>query len=332
MVIDISKHQKTVDFTKVKPNVKAVIIRIGYRGYASAGTIVKDEFADRNIKECIAKEIPFGIYFFSQAKNFAEGVAEAEWTLNEIKKYSVQPVYPVYIDTEWANNAHNGRADGISVADRTQAMLGFLQTIEANGYYAGIYASTSWFTSKVDDKQLLKYTHWVADYRGYCGYAGKKDMWQYTSTATVNGISGSVDANVCYADFPAIVKEKGLNGYKSEPIYIDAEPIRLIIGYASYGDIKALTGVLDGIGNVDYEVDDGFIYTSLMSAGDQSKVVAKCKELGIPVKEYKPVTVLAPEEETEVETTEEAKNGLTAEQTTILKFIRWLMKLFKIDE
>ena len=32
-VIDVSKHNGNIQWSKVKPNVDGVIIRIGYRGY-----------------------------------------------------------------------------------------------------------------------------------------------------------------------------------------------------------------------------------------------------------------------------------------------------------
>jgi len=41
-------------------------------------------------------------------------------------------------------------------------------------------------------------------------------MWQYTSTGKVSGISGNVDLNYCYQDFPTMIKNAGLNGFKKE--------------------------------------------------------------------------------------------------------------------
>jgi len=41
-VIDISQYQTNVDYAKVAKEVDGVIIRIGYRGWGSAGTLCKD--------------------------------------------------------------------------------------------------------------------------------------------------------------------------------------------------------------------------------------------------------------------------------------------------
>lgn len=39
-------------------------------------------------------------------------------------------------------------------------------------------------------------------------------MWQYSSEGNVNGISGNVDMDECYVDYPKLIKAEGLNGLK----------------------------------------------------------------------------------------------------------------------
>lgn len=211
MIIDISKWNGDIDFSKVKKQVDGIIIRIGYRGYGD-GSIVPDPYADAYIKECIRLGIPYGVYFFSQAINKTEGKEEGEWTISQLKKYAVQPLLPVWIDTEAANGSGTGRADKITVNARTEAMKGFCEQVEKFGYWAGIYRSTSWYRSKLKDDELVKWSHWVADYRGYNGYTGNTALWQYSSGGEIDGIKGRVDLNEAFLDFPAIIKAKGLNG------------------------------------------------------------------------------------------------------------------------
>jgi hypothetical protein len=38
-------------------------------------------------------------------------------------------------------------------------------------------------------------------------------MWQYSSEGRVNGISGNVDMDECYVDYPTLIKNGGFNGY-----------------------------------------------------------------------------------------------------------------------
>ena len=40
------------------------------------------------------------------------------------------------------------------------------------------------------------------------------DVWQYSWKGRIDGISGDVDCNYAYKDFPAIIQGKGLNGFE----------------------------------------------------------------------------------------------------------------------
>ena len=42
-----------------------------------------------------------------------------------------------------------------------------------------IYASTDWFNNNLDMSRLDKADIWVADWRGYNGYDGPYQVWQY---------------------------------------------------------------------------------------------------------------------------------------------------------
>lgn len=219
--IDVSKHQTSVDFKKVKKEgFEFAIIRCGYRGYGS-GKVTTDERWSQHVKNAIASKMPYGVYFFSQAITVAEAIEEAKYTLKLVKAQSVQPVYPIYIDTEWANKNHTGRADSLTKAQRTAIVKAFCAEIEKAGYYAGIYASTSWFTYQLNDNELTRYDKWIAQYATECEYKGDYGMWQYGGSENhlrspkVNGVSSEAcDQNYCYIDYPTTIKKKGLNGYK----------------------------------------------------------------------------------------------------------------------
>ena len=76
--IDVSKFQGDIDWNKVKNDgVEFAIIRIGYRGYGSAGTIAKDPKFLQNIINATNVGIDCGLYFFTQATTKAEAEEEA---------------------------------------------------------------------------------------------------------------------------------------------------------------------------------------------------------------------------------------------------------------
>ena len=60
---------------------------------------------------------------------------------------------------------------------------------------------------------------------------------------------------------------------------------RLYIGFASSGDIKIISGVVNGLG-IKTETANGYITTGYTSKGDQVTILAKCKELGVGCKIY----------------------------------------------
>ena len=55
-------------------------------------------------------------------------------------------------------------------------------------------------------------------------YHGQYGIWQKSSTGKVYGISGNVDVNECYVDYPAAIKKKGLNGFKTVQTAATAKP------------------------------------------------------------------------------------------------------------
>ena len=207
MVADISQFQPAVDYSKLKDDVDGVIVRIGYRGYGSAGTLCKDEKFDTHMKGITKNKIPYGFYFFSQAKNATEGKEEADYCYKLIKDYN--PKFAVYFDSEMSTEGGgNGRADKISKTARTDAAVAFCKEIEKKGLSAGVYASTSWYNEKLDMSKIKKYSIWVADYGVNNGKANKKpsitpcNAWQFTSKYKISAINSGVDMSYFYETIP----------------------------------------------------------------------------------------------------------------------------------
>lgn len=193
--IDVSKWNGDIDWDKVRnAGVEFAIIRAGYRGSVT-GSLVEDPYFAANIKGATASGIPVGIYFFTQAVNEVEAVEEASAVLQLVREYNLD--YPIFIDTEGAGG--NGRADGLSVEDRTLVCEAFCRTIKNAGYSAGVYGSRNWYNNNLyTDRLDNDYYIWLAEYRSVPLYQGYYQMWQYTSKGKVDGISGNVDMNISY--------------------------------------------------------------------------------------------------------------------------------------
>ena len=93
-----------------------------------------------------------------------------------------------------------------------------MEKLEAAGYWVGLYMSASPLSSYVTDEIKKRYAIWVANYGvSKPSYAGAYGIWQYSSTGKIDGISGNVDLDYSYVDYPEKIKEKGLNGYGKQP-------------------------------------------------------------------------------------------------------------------
>lgn len=206
--IDVSTYQGTINWTDVKnDDIDFAMIRAGFRGWGT-GSLNQDAKFTYNAENAAENGIKVGVYFFSQAINNEEALAEANYVLQIIDGYEV--TFPVVIDVEYANSEHTGRADNLTKEERTQVCITFCERILEAGYTPMIYAD-KWFSSNnLDMTQLQNYYFWLAHYTGATrddplatpsNYSGEYSMWQYTSSGTVNGISGAVDLNVGYRNF-----------------------------------------------------------------------------------------------------------------------------------
>lgn len=198
--IDVSYYQGNIDWKKVKNSgVEFVIIRVGYRGYGSAGTLVEDPKFKTYLDGATKAGLKVGVYFYTQAITTAEAQAEAKFVLDRIKGYSLQ--MPVYYDIE-SVDYDTGRLDsaGLSKAQKTALCTAFCDTIIKSGYSAGVYANYTWLNYYIDGAGLgKKYPIWLAHYTSNTNYDQRMDMWQYSGSGTVSGISAYTDVNVWYS-------------------------------------------------------------------------------------------------------------------------------------
>ena len=208
--IDVSRHNGVIDWDKVKKaGIDFAMIRAGY----GAGTI--DDKFERNIKECNRLGIPCGVYWFSYAYTPEMARKEAQAVLKAVKPYKLE--YPIAYDFEYDSVSHAFK-NGVTITKQlaTSLVEAFCGEIEKNGYYAVNYANLDYLSKYFDEKLLKKYALWFAHWTNAENPVQNCVMWQYSSTGKVNGISGNVDMNRGYIDFPKVIKEKGLNGFKKE--------------------------------------------------------------------------------------------------------------------
>lgn len=212
--IDVSKHQGTIDWDKVKTSnrVDFAILRAGYgREYSQI-----DQQFERNYSECKRLGIPCGAYWYSYATTAAEAKREAAVCLSALSGKSFE--YPIAFDIEEEKSLSN--ADALCMA--------FCDALEAAGYYVAIYTFKSALECNLSDSVKSKYDIFLSHVGvSQTTYAGKYGLWQYSWKGSIPGVFGDVDLDYAYKDYPTIIKSAGLNGFgmdvgSTESGFVDA--------------------------------------------------------------------------------------------------------------
>lgn len=211
--IDVSVHNGNIDWNKVKANgIQFAILRAGYGKLAKQ----KDDRFEDNYAGAKAAGIPVGAYWYSYAMTPEEAKLEADVFLSVIKGKQFE--MPVYFDLEEKKQFNLGKEKVSAI------MRAFLEKVESAGYFTGLYGSASSLTTHTADDIRSRYTIWLAHWVNQTNYSSAYAIWQYSSKGKVDGISGNVDLDICYKDFPTIIKDKGLNGYGVAPLPAPSEP------------------------------------------------------------------------------------------------------------
>lgn len=195
---DISANQGDVDFAKLKKaGCDFVMIKIGARGYSS-GNIVFDEKYKDNLKAAKKAGLDIGVYFCSQAVNKSEAREEADELLDAIADYDVK--YPVAFVMETVED-DMARIEALNMEDRTSVAKAFLDRVYDEGYTAMLYGDKEWLLTMIDMERLGDYDVWYAQDSKEPDYPYEFGMWQYDSSASINGVSGKVAMSMSFTDY-----------------------------------------------------------------------------------------------------------------------------------
>lgn len=195
--VDVSQHQGEIDWQAVKDaGMEFVIIRVGGRGYGAGGILYTDDLAQSYYEGAKAAGLQVGAYFFSQAISTAEAVEEAELTLQQIAGWELD--FPVVYD--WERQEGTARTANTDPRTVTDCMKAFCRVIEEAGYRPMVYFNPDHSDSLFYIEEVTEYDFWLAFYTEWNTYPYKVDMWQYTHTGTVPGITGNADINLYFPE------------------------------------------------------------------------------------------------------------------------------------
>ena len=193
--IDVSSFCGDIDWQRVKnAGVTFVMVRLGGRGYGDEGALYSDDRAVEYISGAQAAGIHTGGYFFSQATNADEAKEEARYCQELLGDLRLD--YPLAYDLEFIEN-DTARTDGMTVEQTTDCARAFCDEAKALGYEPMLYFSESSEPSaKYDLNKLSDCELWFSEYSDAPTFPYNFGMWQYSNTATVDGVENNVDLNL----------------------------------------------------------------------------------------------------------------------------------------
>lgn len=205
--IDISSHQGKVDFSRLRNSgISFVILRCGYGKDMESQD---DFYFERNVSECEKYRIPWGTYFYSYAVNMTEAEDELRHILRLLQEK--KPLYPVFIDMEDADEYKKKR--NVSEQLCAEICTFLCAGLERAGYCTGIYANLHWLTCQINNPDVEKFDKWLVQWAAEPTYAKPFQIWQYSNRGKIDGISGWVNLDCCYKNYPDLIRQAGRNGY-----------------------------------------------------------------------------------------------------------------------
>lgn len=190
LVIDVSAHQGSINWNKVKAaGINGAVIRAGYGKGNNDGQFV------RNIEGAIRAGIEYiGAYWFSYAYSNDMARREAQYCNDLISPYKDRLNLGVYFDWEY-DSMRYAKQCGVypSRASITGMNLVFCQRMTELGYIAGYYTNLDYQRNYIDITKLTAFRKWFAYYTS--AKQGDCFLWQYSDRGKVAGIAGNVDMN-----------------------------------------------------------------------------------------------------------------------------------------
>ena len=184
--IDISHHNKIYDYEKAFANKDFLIIRAGFG--KSKNQI--DKNLKMNVENAIKYKIPFGIYWYSYAKNIDDAKQEAQACISILNENNIKPIFPVFFDIEDSTQTKNTKTLN------TEIVKTFCNEIKKAGFKAGFYTYQYFMMNYLNVNSLAAYDFWYAN----CAttddlIAEIYSIHQYTFKLENSGIIGKVDGD-----------------------------------------------------------------------------------------------------------------------------------------
>ena len=150
--IDVSAYQGDVNWQKVKNDgIEFVFVRIGFRGYGSAGNMVEDTYAMTNLRGAREAGLQVGAYFFSQAITVAEAEEEAEFALSILGDFVLD--LPLVYDWEYVKDT--ARTANVTAHELTAFAKAYCAKVEEGGCKSMVYFNEKYAAGRLQPEDMV---------------------------------------------------------------------------------------------------------------------------------------------------------------------------------
>lgn len=216
--IDISAFKENFDFqAAVAEGVRFILPRGAYSAPAVIAGGGRDTSFPDYYQKTVSAGLPVGTYQYAMARTEEEALAEARFFEENVLQGRSFDL-PVYYDME------DPVQKAVNRDTLTRVATAWCNYLESRDYWVGIYASRSFFEDRLNDDDLQRYAHWVAEWSTALTYKGKDGvcgLWQFggsTNLIRSNIVAGQVvDQNYLLIDYPARIRAAGKNGFPPSP-------------------------------------------------------------------------------------------------------------------
>lgn len=203
--IDVSRWNKVNwDIVAESGEVDFAMLRVG--GWEDVK--YADSTFEQNYKDCKRLGIYVGAYYMLPPiiKDKYQAITTHLLSLIDAKVFE----YPITLDVE-LQKAENRE-------DTTTGVIAIAELLQQQGYYVSIYSSSNLgFKTLLDASRLEAYDKWVAQWsQARPDESMFYGMWQRSNKGRIPGITGDIDINSAYLDYPEIMRKNGLNNFNTE--------------------------------------------------------------------------------------------------------------------
>ena len=260
---DLSYHNGTVNIKQIRDaGYKRVALRAGY------GKDNTDQKFPANALAVYNLGVAVMLYWFSYAYSVAMAAAEGSYAVAHAKKY--WKCCPIAFDLEY-DSINYARKNGVNITKTlaTDMAIAFLKVVKDSGYIPVIYTNKDYLNRYFDMNKITAELGTVyVWYARYISNLSEKeettaDIWQYTSSGSIPGVSGRVDLNKFFIEFS---DEK-----------IEDKPVTCNINILNFQKAANADGYRDQYGNKLKE--DGI--DGLKTQYVRKQIVLKAKRIGL---------------------------------------------------